>query len=109
MENQKLNKKNKLLAYVFMPLYMFGLFIVVYTVALLASGRPYDLMSIIFFILVICFICYIAGPILKGFQFQHIYVVNEHLSLVQKLKKFKGIYIMLGSVSVVTALLFGLT
>ncbi|PAD91067.1 hypothetical protein CHH52_16660 [Shouchella clausii] len=109
MTDRKLNKKNKLLAFVFMPLYMFSLFITVYTGILLSSGRSYDLISIIVFILATCFVCYIAGPKLNAFQFQHIYVVNEHLSLAQKIKEFKGIYIMLGSFSIVTGLLFGLT
>ncbi|XOQ12927.1 MAG: ABC transporter permease [Shouchella clausii] len=109
MADRKLNKKNKLLAFVFMPLYMIGLFIIVYTVTLLSSGRLYDLISIMIFILATCFVCYIAGPKLNAFQFQHIYVVNEHLSLTQKIKEFKGMYIMLGSFSLVTGLLFGLT
>jgi hypothetical protein len=109
LADRKLNKKNKLLAFVFMPLYMIGLFIIVYTVTLLSSGRLYDLISIMIFILATCFVCYIAGPKLNAFQFQHIYVVNEHLSLTQKIKEFKGMYIMLGSFSLVTGLLFGLT
>ncbi|GIN06401.1 hypothetical protein J1TS1_05460 [Shouchella clausii] len=109
MADRKLNKKNKLLAFVFMPLYMIGLFIIVYTITLLLSGRSYELISVIVFILATCFVCYIAGPKLNAFQFQHIYVVNEHLSLAQKIKEFKGMYIMLGSFSMVTGLLFGLT
>ncbi|MBX0320939.1 MULTISPECIES: hypothetical protein [Shouchella] len=109
MADRKLNKKNKLLAFVFMPLYMIGLFIIVYTVTLLSNGWSYDLISIIVFIFATCFVCYIAAPKLNAFQFQHIYVVNEHLSLTQKIKEFKGMYIMIGSFSMATGLLFGLT
>ncbi|WYQ41472.1 hypothetical protein NST67_16105 [Bacillus sp. FSL W7-1321] len=89
----KLSRKNKFVAFVLLPLYMITVFLIGYTVGLEIASKWYDSMAIVAFILVVLVLCTILNPIFNAFDFYDIYVVNGELSLKEKMKKFKAVYI----------------
>jgi membrane protein YdbS with pleckstrin-like domain len=104
----KLSRKNKLVAFVLLPLYMIAVFLIGYTVGLEIASKWYDSMAIVAFILVVLVLCIILGPIFNAFDFYDIYVVNGELSLKEKMKKFKAVYITFTLFSVILGLWIGI-
>jgi succinate dehydrogenase/fumarate reductase cytochrome b subunit len=104
----KLSRKNKIVAFVLLPLYMISVFLISYTVGLEIASKWYDSMAIITFIIAILVLCVILNPIFNAFDFYDIYVVNGDLSLKEKMKKFKAAFITFTLISVVAGLWGGI-
>ncbi|MBM7839896.1 energy-converting hydrogenase Eha subunit C [Alkalihalobacillus xiaoxiensis] len=107
--NGKLTKENKIIAYGLLPLYMVGLFLITYSLSLAIGGGQFDYISLFVFIIGTCSICYVANPKFNTFEFNEIYITNANLPLIEKIKKFKGVFLFLGGLSVATGILFGFT
>jgi uncharacterized membrane protein len=88
----KLSRKNKLVAFVLLPIYMITVFLISYTVGLEIASKWYDAIAIVTFIIGVFVLCAILNPIFNAFDFYDIYVVNGELSLKEKIKKFKAAY-----------------
>lgn len=104
----KLSRKNKLVAFVLLPLYMITVFLISYTVGLELASKWYDSMAIITFIIAVLVLCIILNPVFNAFDFYDIYVVNGELSLKKKMKKFKAAFITFTLISVVAGLWRGI-
>lgn len=104
----KLSRKNKLVAFVLLPLYMITVFLISYTVGLEVASKWYDSMAIVTFIIAIFVLCTILNPIFNAFDFYDIYVVNGELSLKEKMKKFRAAFITFTLISIVAGLWGGI-
>ncbi|WP_350006386.1 hypothetical protein [Shouchella clausii] len=104
----KLSRKNKLVAFVLLPLYMITVFLIGYTVGLEIASKWYDSIAIVAFIIGVFVLCAILNPIFNAFDFYDIYVVNGELSLKEKMKKFKAVYITFTLFSVILGLWTGI-
>lgn len=89
----KLSRKNKFVAFVLLPFYMIAVFLIGYTAGLEIASKWYESTEIVAFLLLVLVICAILNPIFNAFDFYDIYVVNGELSLKEKMKKFKAVYI----------------
>ncbi len=104
----KLSRKNKFVAFVLLPFYMIAVFLISYTVGLEIASKWYDSIAIITFIIAVLMLCLILNPVFNAFNFYDIYVENGELSLKDKMKKFKAVFITFTLISVVAGLWGGI-
>lgn len=107
--SEKLTTRNKLIAFVFLPVLMIFSFLAVYTLTMLINGGSYEAGLIVGFLIAVLFICYVANPILGAFQFQVIFKEHANLSLKEKLKVFKSTFVQLALLSAAAGLIAGFT
>ncbi|MFP7287239.1 MAG: CPBP family intramembrane metalloprotease [Shouchella clausii] len=102
----KLTPKNKLIAFVLLPLYQIALFLITTSIVMYLKGTWYfDVWGFLGFLTMVLAVCYICNPVFNAFEFNNIFIRNGETSLIEKIKKFKGIFIIFTVVPIIVGLL----
>lgn len=96
-ENQKMDTKNKLQAFVLMPVCMVVIALLLYFVISLGNIKPQGIVIIIVIPLIMC---WIIAPAYNKLNFRRMYYEDGDLPLIDKFQRYKGIYFSYGMVVV---------
>lgn len=92
---QKMDTKNKLQAFVLMPLCMMVIALLLYFLISLGNTKP---QGIVIIILIPLIMCWIIAPAFNKLDFKRMYYKDGGLPLKDKFQRYKGIYFSYGMV-----------
>ncbi|GIN06392.1 hypothetical protein [Shouchella clausii] len=103
----KLTPKNKLIAFVLLPLYQIVLFLITNIIVMYLKGTwlYFDVWGFLGFLIIVLAVCYILNPVFDAFDFNNIYIRNGEASLIEKIKRFKVVFIIFTVAPILAGLL----